>query len=318
MKLKMWALPLLCFGLITSFADSALAQEGEVAPDQASPARPIPLPSKPPQAQPSNGSETTAGKTQQQMKSEAVGSDHSSTCTYTFTSGSTATYLQFCVTVNGNIVEFQSPLNIEQIRQGDAGEGYGICDLSTETSYYDYADNGDSGNWKAPTTVTHTATMVKIERTTSDGLWTLTQTITSMPGMSPAAKVLMALKNNSSSSKFAYLFRYADADPGQAADTDTSYNEDFDGTLDSAWGYLGYGNTDDYGLMIQDVGNPTPTSVGYERAGYALNSIPTNACDPFTLVESPLLNADGRTMYLWSVSLKKEQTVSVTSRYLSF
>jgi hypothetical protein len=295
---------------------SALAQEQEATPDQgaATQAPRLPLPR---QANTFNSGTSAAGKVQEQ-KSEAAGSDHTSTCTYTFTSGSTATYLQFCVTVNGNMVEFQSPLNIEQIRQGDAGEGYGICDLSTETSYYDYADNGDSGNWKAPTTVTHTATMVKIERTTSDGLWTLTQTITSMPGMSPAAKVLMALKNNSSSSKFAYLYRYADVDPGQAADTDTSFNEDFDGTLNSAWGYLGYGNTDDYGLMIQAVGNPTPTSVGNERGGYALTTVPTNACDPFTDVESPLLNADGRTMYLWSFSLIKEQTASVTSRYLSF
>jgi hypothetical protein len=308
---------LVYLGILTLFAGSALAQEGEAAPSEGTSPQPPRLP-LPRQANPLDRTASADAKTQQQMKSEAVGSDHTSTCTYTFTSGSGATYLQFCVTVNGNIVEFQSPLNKEQIRQGTYGEGYGICDLSTETSYYDYADTGDSGNWKAPTTVTHGATMVKIERTTSDGLWTLTQTITSMPGMSPAAKVLMALKNNSSSSKFAYVFRWADVDPGQAAGTDTNYKEDFDGTLDSAWGYLGYGNTYDYGLMIQDVGNPTPTTVGYERAGYALESAPTDACDPFTLVSSPLLNFDGSIMYLWSVSLKKEQSVSVTSRYLSF
>jgi hypothetical protein len=41
-----------------------------------------------------------------------------------------AELLQFCVTVNGNITEFQSPVGFEHIREGSFGEGYGICDFS--------------------------------------------------------------------------------------------------------------------------------------------------------------------------------------------
>ncbi len=108
------------------------------------------------------------------------------------------------MTVNGNIAEFQSPSGVEQLSPGGSAafEGYGICDVTNATTqYWDYAGDADSGNWNAPTTVTHTATMVKIERTTSDGAWTLTQTISIVPGTNPYAKMIMALKNNSAVTK---------------------------------------------------------------------------------------------------------------------
>ncbi len=313
MKLTTKLVALACLGVFTLFAGSALAQEDQASSDQGTPARQLQIPPQFRQPKPINGSESAPGKTQEQMKSEAVGSDHTNSCTYTFTSGSKVTYLQFCVTVDGNIAEFQSPVGIEQIRQGSIGEGYGICDMSTDVGYYDFADNGDSGNWKASTTVTHTASMVKIARTTSDGLWTLTQTITSVAGTPPYAKVLMALKNNSSSAKEAFVFRWADADPGAAAETDTSFLENFDGTYDSAWGYDAYA-----GLMYQDVGNPVPASVPYLRAGFALNLVPTDPCDATSSAGSPITDADGAILYLWLVALNKEQSVSVTGRYLSF
>src|ERR1700733_2753367 len=73
-----------------------------------------------------------------------------------FTSGSGQTFLKFCVTVNGNITQLQSPAGYEHIREGRYQEGYAICDFGTtsgvETKYFDYADGGDSGNWQAPVT----------------------------------------------------------------------------------------------------------------------------------------------------------------------
>jgi len=68
-----------------------------------------------------------------------------------------------------------TPFNREHIAVGAAGEGYGVCDNTGAVAYFDYADYGDSGNWGAPTLVSQTATSVKIARTTSDGVWTLTQ-----------------------------------------------------------------------------------------------------------------------------------------------
>ena len=255
--------------------------------------------------------------------SEAVSRDATHTCTYTFTSGTGTTYLQFCVTVNGNITEFQSPSGVEQINQGHVvNEGYGICDMTTSTGYYDYADAGDSGNWNAPSTVTHTATSVKIERTTSDGAWTLTQTITSSAGTNPYAKVLMALKNNSGETKGATILRFADSDPGNTAQADTSFLENGDGTYDSSFSYVPSGSSAglNYGLMLQAVGNPTPASAASAfREGFVQdNEYGPMPCDSFAYQTQPVTATDDSLVYEWSFNIAKNQTVSVTSRYISF
>src|SRR5579863_194266 len=67
-----------------------------------------------------------------------VSPDATTTCKLTFTSGGSPNYLQFCVTVNGNIVELKSPQPYEHIREGTVLEGYGICDFGTSslTRYY--------------------------------------------------------------------------------------------------------------------------------------------------------------------------------------
>jgi hypothetical protein len=266
------------------------------------------------------GDATDGSRSQGKPKSDAVNPNATQTCTYTFTSGSGATYLQFCVTVNGNIVEFNSPQGVEQLNQGGALEGYGICDVSTSIGYYDYA-YADSGNWNPPTTVTHTATEVKIERTTSDGAWTLTQTIMSVPGTNPYAKITMALKNNSGVTKGAYLLRYGNADPDAAFSTG-NYYQDYDGTLDSAWGntpYSSLNGSNPYGLMIQNVGNPTPTTVPYSRQGFAITGlVGPDPCNSGANFASPITEADGSIVYYYQVDLKKEQTVTVTDRYMSF
>ena len=253
-------------------------------------------------------------------KSDAASPDSTETCTYTFTSGSGATYLQFCVTTNGNIVEFNSPSGIEQIAQGPPYEGYGVCDGNTGVGYYDYA-YGDSGNWGAPTTVSHTATAVKIDRTTSDGLWTLTQTITSTAGDNPYAKIAMALKNNSGESKSASLMRYANVNAGDAAAIN-NFAENYDGTLDSAWGYTSFDTTAaeaPYGLMLQNVGNSAPSTAEYFREGFAITGYDGPApCSPYTNYVGTIYNEVGSVVYWYGLDFNKEQTVTVTSRYMSF
>ncbi len=316
MKPKVRVLALVCLALSTLFVGSALAQQNEAAAYQGAPSRGRQFPVEP-LAKPDDGN--AASSMQQKAKSEAASPNTTSDCTYVFASGSGITYLQFCVTLNGNITQFQSPSGVEQIRQGEFGEGYGICDLSTDIQYYDYADYGDSGNWDSPVTITSTATMVKIERTTSDGLWTLTQTITSTPGTNPYAKVLMALKNNSSESKSANLVRFADVDPGNSADTDTNYSENFDATLDSVWGYVPSGDDTNppYGLMFQRVGNPVPASVHVFSEGLGETAVAL-PCNPLGFYGSPITDTDGTTLYYWSFDLTKQQSVSVTGRYIAF
>jgi hypothetical protein len=161
-----------------------------------------------------------------------------SDCTYTFTSGGTATvkFLQYCITVNGNVVEFQSPLGAEHIRVGTVGDGYALCDLSAatgEVGYHDYAGFGDvdtGTGWAAPVLQSQTATVVKIARSTSDGLWTLTQTFT-QSAADASVRVAMAIKNNTAVSRTIWLTRFTDID------ANNSTSNIMDGTVESVWGY---------------------------------------------------------------------------------
>jgi hypothetical protein len=259
----------------------------------------------------------------QKAQIESVSPDATITCTYQFTSGSGNTYLQFCVTVNGNIVEFQSPSGVEQLAPQSAYpyEGYGLCDLSGSSNigYYDYA-YGDSGNWNAPTTLSHTSTAVKIARTTSDGLWTLTQTISMVAGTNPYAKIVMALKNNSAITRHAFLLRYANAIPDNGPAT--SYAENYDGTWESAWGVCPMNvctNGGPYGLMLQELGNPTPASISWARGGFAIDTMQgPDPCNFGTNYVGTITNGLGSIVYNYNINLNKQQTGTFTERYITF
>ena len=71
-------------------------------------------------------------------------------CKSTYKSGSGPSFLQFCVTANGNMTVFQSPAGTLHFMNNDRAEGYGFCDVNRETAYFDYAAGGDSANWDAP------------------------------------------------------------------------------------------------------------------------------------------------------------------------
>jgi hypothetical protein len=271
--------------------------------------------------QPANSLQKIAAQAaaQQKLKDDAVPSGATSDCAYTFTSGTGTAYLQFCVSVNGNITEFQSPEGVEQIRQGAIGEGYGICDESTYTPYSDYADYGATSNWNAPVLLAQTKTIVKIERTTSDNLFTLAQTISLVAGTPPYAKVEMQLKNNSATIKEAYLVRWADSDPDNAnAD---GFSQNLDSTDESAFAWVSFDSftgNDPYGLMLQADGVPT-NAVNYARGGLAYSvASPPNPCDAGTGTGAPILDTDGSIAYVYYIGIPKEQTVNVTERYVRF
>ncbi|MBZ5657150.1 MAG: hypothetical protein LAO56_17930 [Acidobacteriia bacterium] len=235
-----------------------------------------------------------------------------SNCSWTFTSPQTAAnkYLQFCVTANGNITEFQSPAGVEYIRVGAYSEGYGICDSTSGVKYYDYADSGDSGNWLPPGPPTLTATSVKFARTTSDGVWTLTQTI-AINKAAASANVTMALKNNTAVGRTASIIRFADVDVGG------SFLNNFDGTVDSAWGYnrISGATSPDYGLLLQLNG---PSSFSHE--GFAINtSVGPDPCNSAAAWLGTLTGADGSVVYWQSLgNIAKNATKTVKEKYTAF
>src|SRR5271154_5872312 len=77
-------------------------------------------------------------KTQREAMEEGiVDPNATTTCQVTYTSGAGENATQFCVTQNGNITQF-SRNGVEMIEVGITGEGYGFCDVSSHTGYYDY------------------------------------------------------------------------------------------------------------------------------------------------------------------------------------
>lgn len=241
------------------------------------------------------------------------------TCTYSFTvPGSLNSFLSYCVSVNGNIVSLQSPNGFDQIAQGGVGEGYGVCDTSTNVSYYDWAYT-DSGTWGPPVLVSSTASAVKIARTTTDGLWTLTQTITKQTGAQPFAKITMALRNNTAIAKNAYLVRYADVDPANSPFTDSNFLESFDSSQYGAWGYGALNNSvgdSSLGLMLEEIGQP---NVPYGFEGFAQNtSAGPDPCNPGANYAGYQASVDGSVELFWVLELGAQKTGTVNAKYEPF
>lgn len=229
-----------------------------------------------------------------------------STCSFTFTSGTNVTALQFCVTANGNIAQLATPLAREHIAVGTVGEGYAICDVNASVGYEDYADFGDTGNWGPATVVSQTATSVKIVRSTSDGNFTLTQTITQVAS-NQAVKIVMALKNNTSTDRVIMLHRYADVDVSFSA------NNNFDATVTSAFGWNpALGVNPPFGLMIQNAANTPLTAVPFVQD---VGSGPV-ACVPGShAVFGGITSTDGSIVMSYNGTIPKKQTRSVTMIY---
>jgi hypothetical protein len=229
-----------------------------------------------------------------------------STCAFNFTSGQGDTLLTFCVTVNGNIAQLETPQSVEYIALAPVGEGYGICDLDSNAAYFDYADFGDSGNWGPPALLKQSTSSVQIARTTSDGIWTLTQIITQLPGTVPSVKVAMTLKNNSKVGRSALLIRYADVDAyGQV-------RNNLDTTEDSAFAWNSVGSTFGYGMQIQNVGKAIVVNplTQFQPGG-------PDPCNPVFNLHL-LTNTDGSIgmVYLVEVPMGKSTTVSASYRGL--
>ena len=168
------------------------------------------------------------------------------------------------------------------------GEGYGLCDTGG-IEYFDYAGFGDSGNWNPATVVSQDATSVKIARTTGDGIWTLTQTITQVAGTSPSAKIAMTIRNNDpAGQRDVVIFRYANVN------ADSFFQNNFDATRDSAFGWNSTDGRDShplgFGLMLQNVG-ATP----FHHFAFILNvPDPPEPCNAFRhAVVGPIINTDG-------------------------
>lgn len=182
----------------------------------------------------------------------------------------------FCVTENGNIENFYYPAGYSQIYT----DGYGVCDYTSGSpvSYLDIAVTA-TGNWQASAVKEPGGANtfpLTITRTSSDGIWTITQ-VFSRSTADAYVKVEITLKNNTAVARTLLLTRYVDID----ADGNPATNY-FDGDINSGWGYqsaaASYPN---HGLTIranQSVHNFFGYNVplgSYDPCNFSANSVGT-------------------------------------------
>lgn len=227
----------------------------------------------------------------------------STTCASTFSSGSGPTLFQWCVTSNGNIVSIQSPEGAEHILL-KAGEGYQLCDFSALVAYTDYAAEADTGNWKTsivtqpngPNTFPLT-----IKRTTTDGKYTLTQKFSQVPA-DFTIKIATTVKNNTTSSPFLYVYRYADLAVDGGGNSSIDW---FDQSANSAWGYLPFQD----GIMLS-TGTPS-----LFHSADVTKLVPAH-CD-FPMVATPA-NVDGGVYLLHGFTAAPKSSTTFTVIYRRF
>jgi hypothetical protein len=240
------------------------------------------------------------------------------TCAFTFTSGTSDDFLKYCVTTNGNMVQFEAPLGHEHVKHGVPGEGYGVCDATTGTEYFDYSFFGDSPNWGEPTVVSQTAKVVKIARTTLDGIWTLTQTFTNTPGTSPFVKLDMTIKNNSTVDRLVFLMRYADVEP------DHLFESSMGATSNSAFAwdqtiFANVGLRGNFGLMLQGLALPAPQAFDLGPQGFVEDntfSDPPPPCNPYkNFIPGTQPSSKGSLVVIYQLGVPKKTAKAVTLNY---
>ncbi|MBZ5549199.1 MAG: hypothetical protein LAO22_14790 [Acidobacteriia bacterium] len=235
--------------------------------------------------------------------------DAPASCPHLFTAGSSTsnTFLQYCVTDVGAISSIQTPFGQSLI--GANGEGYGLCQESPAVEYHDYIFDW-SNNWDFPQTLSLSSSSIKISRTTSDGNWTLVQTISKVAATG-SIKIVMALTNNQSVDKVAYLVRFADVD---AEGNNTSAGG---ASLDSAWSWqTAFPNKAHYGLQLRNAGSsPFAYRQGFIRGA----PWGPNACDFAANRINYGVIGNSRTKtsiaYAYAGAVPAHKTVTVTLNY---
>jgi len=234
------------------------------------------------------------------------------TCQSTYTSGQGPGFFQFCVTANGNIVEFQNPAGIDHF--ASHGEGYGICDATLLKGYADYGDGGGYGSWSSPTLIQPNGANtfpLEIVRTTSDGVFTLTQSFSRLAA-DRSVRIAMTVQNNASVSKRIFLLRYGNV----AANTTVPDANYFDVTNagGSAWVYDRVNNgfmlsasptiTSHLGLVFNTNSGPDPCNFGASTVSPTVNPNPFPYHGP----------ASVGTVHSVTLSAGKSTTVNVSYR----
>jgi hypothetical protein len=159
-------------------------------------------------------------------------------CFSTHTSGTGTTFMKICLSVDGNLVNFESPAGFKHLEAGDFGEGYAVCS-SAGTHGYDagFAEGGFGPAIVMQPNGPNTFPLTII-RDTLDGIFRLQQQF-SRDTTEKDVTITMTLTNLSAIARSSvHLTRYFDGD------IDNSVNGDYYARVAdsvSAWENSGHG-----------------------------------------------------------------------------
>lgn len=176
---------------------------------------------------------------------------------------------------------------------------------------------GDTANWLPATVVTQSRTLVKIVRSTADGIWTLTQNITQVAGTSPSVKIAMSLKNNTVIDRHVFLIRYADVD------ADGIFVNSLGATANSAFAWdpttiPNIGLRGNFGVSLQADAIPQPQAAGDRGPeGFTQNTFsgPRPCSVLFNFVPNLDSADDGSVVTFYELDVPKEAARAVTLHY---
>jgi len=227
-------------------------------------------------------------------------------CPHLFTANgqSSSSYMQYCVSDNGNITGITTPFN-RLHSAAPPSEAYGLCQESPVAEYHDYFSEA-SGNWGPALVLGSSSSSIKILRTTADGNWTLVQTISKVAATG-SIKLLMAVTNNQSVDRVAYLLRFTNL---------TILSSSVVGAaLNSAWTWDSSVSTFNYfGLALF---NAAKSPFGYRHGFVRRSFLGPNACDFAAGVSSGILEGEsiGSIIYVYVGPVPAHDTRTVTLNY---
>jgi hypothetical protein len=255
-----------------------------------------------------NAQQQTAASTTQAVASPGA----PAACPHLFTAGSStsSTFIQYCVTDVGAITSVQTPFG--HFHMGIGGEGYGLCQESPAVEYHDYAATW-SDNWDLPQILSLTSGAIKISRTISDGNWTLVQMISKIAATG-SIKIVMALTNNQSVDKVAYLVRFADVNP----DGNALYPQAAGASVQSAFAWSPDPRTLHYGLQLENTGKWTGYQQGFVQSIYSgpnACAFAFNAFSQSVYVAPGMQDKNTSLVYAYVGAVPALKTITVTLNY---
>ena len=226
-------------------------------------------------------------------------------CETTLSGGAGNFAYNYCVSHDSTIVHMETPLTFQHLSTTAPSEGYGFCDLDTNTAYYDYADGGASSNWGNSVVLAQQPNLLVISRPTSDGLWDLTETFTtSTADSSIAIKMELTNEDQSKKSKRVNLVRFANVNVNGSASNLFQVTP-----FSVVAGATGVGSP---GIQLRDAGKAANTPIGLTKPSGP------DPCNPTANSKAPFFTSDGAEELLYVRTIPKNESRTATVLYRPF